>query len=75
MSVAGRIYWLDDNILCSAGTKLEDRHIVTSAPRFTLGGFLPTVACNSDHYWMTMALAAIWEYELNDVMKGVLKGC
>ena len=62
MSVAAGIYWLDDNTLCSTETKVGRQAYcyLCSAPRFTLGGFLLTVACYSNHYLTAMALAEIW---------------
>ena len=76
MSVGEGIYWLDDNTLCPTEIKSgrQGHCYLCSAPGFTLGGFLLTVACHSNHYWTAMALAAIWEYEPNDVTKGVVKG-
>ena len=32
------------------------------------------VSCSSSHYLTMMALLATWEYEPNDIVKGVVKG-
>ena len=54
--------------------KLEDRHIVMFCSAIYFGRLSAHDSSNSNHHWTAIALVAIWEYEPNDVMKGVVKG-